>query len=229
MTLHEAIVTILQKRGKPMLTSEIADELNRLSLYRKKDGSKITAFQVHGRTRNYPSLFDRDGSSVALKGSRFSGASRTKVGQLSPTKVVKQSNSDESYVIDLCDGALGLKASRQHRFDFLLGDPSPNGKSVKLPVDAYYESVSLVVEYRELQHSESVSFFDKADKVTVSGVHRGEQRRIYDERRRAVLPQNGISLVEISYSDFQFDSKKRIIRDREKDLIVIKRKLDTFL
>ena len=42
-------------------------------------------------------------------------------------------SSDEHYVIDLCDEVLGLKASRQHRFDFLKGDTG-----VRLPVDAYY-------------------------------------------------------------------------------------------
>lgn len=39
--------------------------------------------------------------------------------------------SDESYVIDLCDEVLGIKASRQHKFDFLTGDTGH-----RLPVDA---------------------------------------------------------------------------------------------
>ena len=51
----------------------------------------------------------------------------------------KRSDSDESYVIDLCDEVLGELALRQHTFDFLRGDPSESCLSgKKLPVDAYY-------------------------------------------------------------------------------------------
>lgn len=68
MTLHEAIVEVLTTSGKAMTTEEIANELNRTGTYRKKDGSKIGAFQIHGRTRNYPNLFKRNKSLVSLKG-----------------------------------------------------------------------------------------------------------------------------------------------------------------
>ena len=81
---------------------------------------------------------------------------------------------------------------------------------------------NLVIEYYENQHSESVPFFDK--KNTVSGVTRGEQRRIYDERRKTVLPQHGIKVVIISYSDF--GESKRIKRDYNHDIEVIRRKLN---
>lgn len=130
----------------------------------------------------------------------------------------KRGNSDESYVIDLCDEVLNEKASRQHRFDFLKGDAG-----TKLPVDAYYKSKNLVVEYNERQHTESVALFDK--KKTISGVSRGEQRKIYDKRRAEVLPQHGIRLIVISYDDFEYDGKKKIERDRERDLEVIRKKL----
>lgn len=67
MTLHDAIVQVLLNKGHPMTTQEIADELNQNGLYSKKDGSLISAFQIHGRTRNYRYLFDREGSIVSLK------------------------------------------------------------------------------------------------------------------------------------------------------------------
>ncbi|MBZ0247438.1 MAG: winged helix-turn-helix domain-containing protein [Cyclobacteriaceae bacterium] len=67
MKLHDAISQVLMEHKGPMTTSEIADALNKNGLYVKKDGSPITAFQIHGRTRNYPHLFDRDGSLVSLK------------------------------------------------------------------------------------------------------------------------------------------------------------------
>lgn len=142
-----------------------------------------------------------------------------KFGKYSHSKV---QDRDEDYVIDLCDEVLGLKASRQHRFDFLTGDTG-----CKLPVDAYYEEKKLVVEYHEKQHTEDVPFFNR--KKTASGVSRGEQRKMYDERRQKVLPDYGISLIIISYSDFEYDKQKRIKRDRTSDLKIVKEKLDRFL
>lgn len=136
--------------------------------------------------------------------------------------MAQRKDSDEFYVIDLCDEVLGAKASRQHKFDFLRGDGTPGRQ---LPVDAYYPELNLVVEYRERQHTESVALFDR--KATVSGVSRGEQRRIYDKRRRDVLPKHGIRLVEISYSDLKHDSRKRLVRDRKNDLAEIRRILQS--
>ena len=107
----------------------------------------------------------------------------------------KSGLSDESYVIDLCDEILGLVASRQHRFDFLRGDAN-----TKLPVDAYYSELNIVVG-------------------------RGEQRRIYDQRRRDVLPAHGITLIEINYSDFNHSSSKRLLRNRLNDIEVIRDRL----
>ena len=66
MKLHDAIVKVIESNGAPMKTSEIADELNRNNWYQKKDGSKITAFQIHGRTNNYEHLFKRNGTIVSL-------------------------------------------------------------------------------------------------------------------------------------------------------------------
>jgi len=68
MTLHEAIEKLLRQTGRPMTTQQIADELNKNGWYQKKDGSKIQAFQIHGRTKNYANIFDRDGSTVSLIG-----------------------------------------------------------------------------------------------------------------------------------------------------------------
>lgn len=126
-------------------------------------------------------------------------------------------SSDEGYVIDLCDEVLAESAIRQHRFDFLRGDAN-----TRLPVDAYYPSANLVVEYRERQHTRPVAHFDKPDHMTVSGVHRGEQRRLYDQRRREVLPRQGIRLLEIEYSSLKHRSNGRLIRDPVTDHAVIR-------
>ncbi|MBK8845936.1 MAG: hypothetical protein IPO27_04900 [Bacteroidetes bacterium] len=66
MTLHEATEKLLRQTGRSMTTQQIADELNKNGWYQKKDGSTIQAFQIHGRTRNYATIFDRDGSTVSL-------------------------------------------------------------------------------------------------------------------------------------------------------------------
>ncbi|UUV20651.1 GIY-YIG nuclease family protein [Paenimyroides aestuarii] len=66
MTLHEAIEKVLRQKGMSMTTQQIADELNENNWYNKRDGSKILAFQIHGRTRNYSHLFKREGASVSL-------------------------------------------------------------------------------------------------------------------------------------------------------------------
>ncbi len=140
------------------------------------------------------------------------GAVASKI--IPPNKHGSRSNSDEHYVINLCDEILGQTASRQHRFDFLRGD-----SGMTLPVDAYYSSLKLVIEYHESQHTKSTPFFDK--KQTVSGVSRGEQRRKYDQLRQEVLPKHGINVVVIPYT--AFGSTKKIVRNPKSDKLVIMR------
>lgn len=139
---------------------------------------------------------------------------------VSQTKISSRKDSDESYVIDLCDEVLNEVASRQHRFEFLKGDTG-----VKLPVDAYYRNLNLVVEFYERQHTESIPFFDR--KMTVSGLMRNEQRRLYDERRKRILPQYGIAVLVISYTDF--GTSKKLQRNKDKDLEVVRNILKDYI
>jgi hypothetical protein len=134
------------------------------------------------------------------------------------TKSASRIHSDESYVIGLCDEVLKQKALRQHRFDFLRGDAG-----TRLPVDAYYPNLNLVIEFRERQHTEEVKFFDRSQ--TASGMGRGDQRKLYDQRRRGVLPKHGIKLIELGYDDFEYTGRKKLLREREMDLKVIIEKL----
>lgn len=133
-----------------------------------------------------------------------------------------RAESDEAYVINLCDELLGEKAQRQHGFPWLLGDPGRGGGRRRLPVDAYYPEHRLVVEYQERQHDQPVRHFDKPEVMTVSGVHRGEQRRIYDERRRLEIPKHGLRLVVVTPGDLQADRRGRLRRDHAKDLPVLR-------
>jgi hypothetical protein len=132
---------------------------------------------------------------------------------------------DEHYILDICDNVLKLKSSRQHRFDFLRGDIGKKGYSVPLPVDAYYAELNFVIEYKERQHTESVAFFDKPNVITASGVHRGEQRKIYDKRKIDVLAEHKILVIELSYTDFIHNKQKRIIRNSINDNKVVEDKL----
>ncbi|MFJ3723319.1 hypothetical protein ACIPYQ_12200 [Streptomyces sp. NPDC090045] len=134
-------------------------------------------------------------------------------------------DSDEAYVVGLCDQVLGETACTQHKFEWLLGDPGVGGRRVRLPVDAYWPGHRLVVEYRELQHDQPVPHFDKPDRLTVSGVHRGEQRALYDARRDAEVPAHGLRLVVIRPADLDADGRGRLRRSREADLTALRRLL----
>jgi hypothetical protein len=138
------------------------------------------------------------------------------------TKIRNREASDEAYVVSLCDEVLGTTGLRQHTFDFLRGDAGKRRQGRRLRVDVYYPSLNLVVEYRERQHTDAVPFFDKPHRVTVSGVHRGLQRERYDQRRRDVLPQHGITLVEVATTDLAHDNRQRLLRKRTEDAVVLR-------
>ena len=60
-----------------------------------------------------------------------------------------RAESDEHYVLDLCDEILGTRGRRQATFDWLRGDPSPKRRrGTRLPVDGYWPDLGLVVEFQ---------------------------------------------------------------------------------
>ena len=137
-------------------------------------------------------------------------------------KMGKRADSDEYYVLDICDDILKEKGIRQHKFDFLRGD---TGR--RLAVDAFYPKRSLVIEYREKQHFEDVLFFDKPNKMTSSGVPRNVQRKIYDKRREDILPSKGILVVIIPYFELDAKCNGKLNRNRENDISAIRKILNT--
>ena len=135
----------------------------------------------------------------------------------------KRVNSDENYILNLCDELLNDTSSRQHRFPFLLGDFHKDKKSrTKLPVDGYYHDLNLVIEYREKQPTEETPKLDKLAVKTISGVSREEQRKKYEKRRREVLLRKKFNLIEINYYAFEYDDDMKIIRNKEKDIEIVK-------
>jgi hypothetical protein len=211
----EEIVRLIKEKLKadPAKQKGIRDKIRKKGFYASdygfRDGYTVEQFlsvaKITGGVLPNPGAIGKPTSII-----------KPKVQEIKPTS--SRSTRDESYVIDLCDEVLELIASRQHRFDFLKGD-----SGTKLPVDAYYASLNLVVEFKEKQHTEEVKFFDK--RQTVSGVGRGEQRKLYDQRRRDILPKHGIKLIELDYSDFEHTRGKKLVRNRVDDLIVISKKL----
>lgn len=146
--------------------------------------------------------------------------------------------NDEEYIITLCNTVLERLASTQHRFCFLRGDKAiRQNKEIievlqeqgrKLPVDAYHSELNLVIEFLEIQHFHPVPFFD--NRMTCSNIQRGEQRQIYDNRRRIRIPENGICLIEFHYTDFNHNPNTgSLIRNDIHDELVIRRKLSQFL
>jgi hypothetical protein len=104
------------------------------------------------------------------------------------------------YVIELLTEVLGASPEREKSFPWAVGDVSPKtGHARQLPFDAYWAGLKLIVEVDEPQHRQPVPFWDKPDVITVSGVSRGEQRRIYDQRKRAAARAQGYTVLEIPW------------------------------
>ena len=123
-----------------------------------------------------------------------------------------------TYVITLLAEILEEEPEREKRFDWAVGDPSPKtGRSVRLPFDAVWESRALIIEVDEDQHRRATPFFDKPERITVSGVHRGEQRALYDGRKRAAAQANGYRVVEIPWDRLPHPNR----RDRAADTLML--------
>lgn len=128
----------------------------------------------------------------------------------------------ERYCAKLVGEALGgVTHMENHRFDFLRGDPTLSlSQGAKLPVDAYYPTHNLALEFREGQHySDRFGFRD--GRITATGDTRKEQRARYDKRREEVLPAHGIKLLVIY--DYQ------LVNNYENDLKIVKEAIDQLL
>lgn len=141
----------------------------------------------------------------------------------------RRRDHEGGYVLDRIDAILGQASLREHRFDWLRGDPGRTGRSAHLPVDAYWPDFALVVEVYERQHDHPVAHFDKPERLTVSGVHRGEQRRLYDQRRRSAIPANGLTLLIVRTSQLAVDRRGRVLRDAEADSVALRALVDVAL
>lgn len=159
---------------------------------------------------------------LVRKGAKYTPKVETTTTSKKQLAISKRVNSDEHYILNLCDELLNDSAFRQHRFPFLLGDFHKDKISrTKLPVDGYYQTLNLVIEYH-VKHSEESVHLDKTELKTVSGVSRYQQIKIYDQRKRDVLERKNINLIEINYYAFEYDSEMNIVRSKEKDIEIVK-------
>lgn len=135
----------------------------------------------------------------------------------------KRTDSDEKYVLDLISKILNCPYEWQKTFPDLVGDICKDGRAKKLAVDGYFKGYNLIVEYREIQHFKAVPFMDK--KMTISGVPRGEQRRIYDKRKETWAVNKGYKFLTVNYDDLEHYQGKRLKRNEANDLTVINNKI----
>ena len=138
---------------------------------------------------------------------------------------IRRESSDEFYVINLCDEILKQKASRQHTFDFLLGDEHKDGSKSRLTLDAYYHKSQLVIEFFEGQGEKTTT----VSKMTSNGISRIEQKAIYDKRKKETLTEKNINFFEIDYTLFECNAENKLLRNKENDVIVLKKILQDFI
>ena len=70
---------------------------------------------------------------------------------------------------------------------------------------------------------------EKLEVITSSGITRGEQIIRYNKRRREVLEKKNINLIEIDYALFECDTKKNLSRNKDKDVMLLKKILKQYI
>jgi hypothetical protein len=65
--LHDEIAGILRAARRPMQAAEIAAAVDSAGRYAKRDGSAMTANQIHARVSKHPELFERSPNGIHLR------------------------------------------------------------------------------------------------------------------------------------------------------------------
>tara|TARA_B110001454_G_C12638055_1_gene399968 strand:+ start:331 stop:1041 length:711 start_codon:yes stop_codon:yes gene_type:complete len=192
-----------EKKGLPLRKIlRVLDKENNLS--------KIPSVHAERRSENVYWYLVREGKEYSPK-EIISPITKKEKGKLNIE------NSDEFYLVNLCDELLKEKASRKHTFDTLVGRLHKKGKGrSKLPLDAYYENLKLAIE-----------FFEK--KETNESVEREAQRKFYDQRKKEVLQKKEIKLIDVNYALFECNEHDKLIRDKAKDIKVLQDLLKDFI
>lgn len=81
------------------------------------------------------------------------------------------------------------------------------------------------MEFYERQHDEAVAFFDKPERLTISGCIAACSGRLYDGRRRELVPEHGLRFVIITFDAFQ-NRRGKIVRRPVDDRLAVASLLD---
>lgn len=136
--------------------------------------------------------------------------------------LLKIENSDEFYLVNLCDELLQQDASRKHTFNTLVGNQHKRGKGrTKLPLAAYYEDLKLVIEF--LRNNEDFDALDKKAQQRMIQIKR------YNQLKKKAVLQKNLHLVEIKYEAFECNEQNKLIRNIAHDKLVLKGYLKDFL
>ncbi len=238
MKLHDAIVKVIEHKGTPMTTSEIADELNINKWYQKKDGSDITAFQIHGRTNNYEHLFKRNGTTVSLikvstnqKSIRPPKWHRDEIIlalQLYHSLEAREMDSNNLKIIEVSEilNKLPIHTSRKEHINFR----NPNGVAMKLnnfkAIDPNYEGKGMD-RYSRLDKE---VFFEFQDNI--SGLNKLAERiksAISDEELSNKLYSIGEEEDDESHEVREGKVIYKLHKLRERDSKINKKKKEVYL
>jgi hypothetical protein len=117
----------------------------------------------------------------------------------------------------LVDEIVGEAAARKKRFPRTLGDArGKTGRRVALPFDAVWPGLRLMAEADEDQRWRALPHFDKPNRLTVSGVDQGAQRRMYDLRKRTTARNARYTVVEIPWERHPPPNQRNPYHDRER-------------
>jgi len=137
-------------------------------------------------------------------------------------KAIDYKNSDQYYLISLCDELVGQEASREHTFDTLVGNLHKRGKGrTKLPLDAYYEDLKLVIELRRDR--------DPSEELDINEQERVDQVTYYNELKKKAVLKKELRLMEIKYASFDTDAHGALLKNKEQDVTVLSGYLKDFL
>jgi len=204
-----------EKNGMPL--RRVFRELNKA-----KSLDKIPRLHAERSGENTYWYLVREGATYTPKDPKDTGIPK---GQ---QRRAARGNSDEYYLINLCDDLLKQRASRQHKFGFILGDMHKDEKTrTALPVDAYYKEAKLVLEFLKIE-DDGIEL-GKPGRKTISGVDRAEQRKIYALRKRKGLEAKDIPLIEIDFKTFELDADNKLARNRDADEEILKNLLKDFI
>lgn len=184
-------------------------------LDQKSELAKIPAVHAERRTENTYWYLVREGKEYTPKEA---------IPEVSKKQqyILDVKNSDENYLLDICDELLTQKASRKHTFDTLVGNLHKRGKGrTKLPLDAYYKDLKLVIEF--FQKDKPSEELDEKEQARVT------QIKYYDTLKKEAVLNKSFRYMKINYAQFECNETDKLVRNTENDTIVLKDLLKDFL